>query len=294
LPAPCVALLVRCLDNCLVTESHWQGRIERAQALASQYQFAAEILAFYIHVARFQENLHQELSQVLQSPASLPVSMDRELGQAELAELTPRFDSFLSLGATHGPEQMASLCRELSARGPKFWVGLLNMSWTAHTASDAQGLLSLAFLQPYAQLIRSRSSSRSSPLSRSSARPNQHTHALCPFCRRKPAVGVLRQQGDGGARSLICSFCSAEWEFRRLVCPGCGEEDDKKLPLFTTDDFTNIRVECCDSCKTYLKTVDLTKDGRAEPIVDELASAPLDLWARDRGYAKLQNNLLGM
>ena len=47
-------------------------------------------------------------------------------------------------------------------------------------------------------------------------------------------------------------------------------------------------------CKTYIKSIDLTKNGRAEPLVDELASAPLDLWAREHGYAKLQNNLLGI
>jgi len=52
-------------------------------------------------------------------------------------------------------------------------------------------------------------------------------------------------------------------------------------------------VECCDSCKTYIKTIDLTKNGRAEPVVDELASAPLDLWARERSFAKLQSNVLG-
>ena len=100
--------------------------------------------------------------------------------------------------------------------------------------------------------------------------------------------------GDGGARSMICSFCFAEWEFRRIVCPGCGEENDKKLAVFTASDFDYIRVECCDSCKTYIKTVDLTKNGRAEPMVDELASAPLDLWAREHGYAKLQTNLMGI
>jgi formate dehydrogenase maturation protein FdhE len=53
-------------------------------------------------------------------------------------------------------------------------------------------------------------------------------------------------------------------------------------------------VECCDACKTYIKSVDLTKNGHAEPLVDELASAPLDLWAREHGYARLQNNLMGM
>jgi len=30
----------------------------------------------------------------------------------------------------------------------------------------------------------------------------------------------------------------------------------------------------------------------ADPVVDEIASIPLDLWARERGYAKLQANLM--
>lgn len=93
---------------------------------------------------------------------------------------------------------------------------------------------------------------------------------------------------------MICSFCLAEWEFRRIVCPGCAEENDKKLAVYTAAEFDYIRVECCDSCKTYIKTIDLTKNGRAEPLVDELASAPLDLWAREHGYAKLHANLLGL
>lgn len=73
---------------------------------------------------------------------------------------------------------------------------------------------------------------------------------------------------------------------------GWGEQTEQKLSVFTAGD--NIRVECCDSCRTYIKTIDLTKDGHAEPIVDEMASAPLDLWAQERGYVKLHPNLLGI
>jgi formate dehydrogenase maturation protein FdhE len=40
--------------------------------------------------------------------------------------------------------------------------------------------------------------------------------------------------------------------------------------------------------------VDLTKNGLAVPLIDELASVPLNLWARENGYTKLQLNLLGM
>ena len=93
---------------------------------------------------------------------------------------------------------------------------------------------------------------------------------------------------------MVCSFCLAEWEFRRIVCPGCGEENDKMLPVFTANEFDFIRVECCDTCKIYIKGMDLTKNGRAEPLIDELATTPLDLWAQEHGYAKLQSNLLGM
>jgi FdhE protein len=261
--------------------SPWRRRILRAQELAGQYPFAAEILGFYVQVARFQEDLHHGLSAA--SPRQ-SVSINPELTSTELAELGSRLEPFLSLAEEHGPKPLAEFSRELRARGHNFWSELLKAGWIAHSPSGAQELLAQAFLQPYAELLRSRAQ----------LRPSQTMYALCPSCNRKPVLGVLRQMGDGAARSMICSFCLAEWEFRRIVCPGCAEENDKKLPVFTASDFNHIRVECCDVCKTYIKSVDLTKNGRAEPLVDELASAPLDLWAREHGYAKLHRNLFGM
>ncbi|PYU36148.1 MAG: formate dehydrogenase accessory protein FdhE, partial [Acidobacteria bacterium] len=56
----------------------------------------------------------------------------------------------------------------------------------------------------------------------------------------------------------------------------------------------HMRVEACDTCKTYINTVDLTKNGLAIPVVDELAALPLGLWAQENGYTKLQSNLLGI
>jgi FdhE protein len=50
-------------------------------------------------------------------------------------------------------------------------------------------------------------------------------------------------------------------------------------------------VEACDSCRHYLKAIDLTLDGLAVPEVDELASVALDLWAAENGYTKLAPNL---
>ena len=264
-----------------MTTSPWRRRIERAEELASEYPFAGEILGFYIPIAHFHEDLFCRLSKALPQKSS---SVFEELSPSELSALSSSFDSFFVMIEEHGPEALIELSRELRARGQPFWSELLKAAWSSPSSSTAETILALAFLQPYAELLRIGASLRAS----------QHSYALCPFCARKPTFGALRPMGDGAARSLICSFCLAEWEFRRIVCPGCGEENEKKLAVFTATGFDYIRVECCDVCKTYIKSIDLTKNGRAEPLVDELASAPLDLWAHERGYAKLQTNILGM
>lgn len=261
--------------------SPWQQRIHRAQDALAQYAFSSEILKFYMNIAGFQEDLHRRLGSVFQSPEGLG---NGRLGDTELYELGRHFDSFLRLSETDGPDALASLSRKLRVRGDGYWHDLLQNAWEVSSPSDAQGFLAWAFLQPYAELRRSRASGP----------PSDSARALCRFCNRRPAVALLRPLGEGSARSLVCCFCLAEWEFRRIRCPACGEENDRKLPVFTGPDFDYIRLGCCDTCKTYIKTIDLTRNGHADPIVDDLASTPLDLWARDRGYARLQPNFLGL
>jgi hypothetical protein len=118
--------------------------------------------------------------------------------------------------------------------------------------------------------------------------------ARCPACGSKPAVGVLRGEGDGAKRGLMCSLCALAWPYRRLICPHCGEEDKTKLPVYTAAGIDHIRVEACDTCHTYLKSVDLTKDGFAVPEVDEIATVALNLWADENDYIKIETNILGM
>ncbi len=54
-----------------------------------------------------------------------------------------------------------------------------------------------------------------------------------------------------------------------------------KLPVYVAAELPHIRVEACDTCRHYIKTVDLTKDGHAVPVVDELAAMALSLWAQE-------------
>jgi len=118
--------------------------------------------------------------------------------------------------------------------------------------------------------------------------------STCPSCGSKPVVGVLRGEGDGAKRALICSLCGSEWPYRRLICANCGEEDKNKLPVYIAAQIDYVRVEACDTCHTYLKSVDLTKDGFAVPVVDEIATVALNLWADENGYTKIETNVLGM
>lgn len=258
----------------------WQRRIARAEKLGAQFTYAAEILRFYTAIARFQERLAAEIRELTAGTGS--VSLMEPLP----THLTGRFADFLRLVEHQGPEPLKQDARDLQNANASSRVECLTTFWRREEPGmpdrGSYDFFARAFLQPHAMNLRESSGFRwSGP-----------TPFVCPFCKRKPGAGVLRPLGEGGQRSLICSFCLAEWEFRRIVCPGCGEEDHAKLPVYSADDLEHVRVEACDSCRLYIKTIDMTKSGLADPVVDEMASIPLDIWAQEHGYAKLQRNLL--
>jgi FdhE protein len=117
---------------------------------------------------------------------------------------------------------------------------------------------------------------------------------LCPMCGSEPAMARLAH--DDGRRILACSLCRTEWVFDRLRCPFCenGEqavgipEDDKTQPrlrYFTVADDETHRVDCCDRCQRYLKTVDERVSGRPANLwIEEVITAHLDVLAGEQGY----------
>jgi FdhE protein len=116
----------------------------------------------------------------------------------------------------------------------------------------------------------------------------------CPWCRKAPQVGCLKPQGDGLAFQIVCGLCLRAHAFPRSQCIGCKEVSEKKLSTLTAPDFPHLRMQTCDSCMAYLLIVDLSRDAMAIPEVDELAGLPLDLWAIEHGYQKLQPNMAGI
>lgn len=260
-------------------KNEWQRRSDRARQLASQHPPAAEVLRFYAAVADVQQNLWSEIAATAFASSGFGAPLPDSL--------IPSFVSFLAKISQDAPPRTARAAEDLRTRPALPHSSILNTLWQGSGSTleaGASDFLARAFLQPFAVSVRMREH----------AGPARHTPLLCPFCGRKPGLGVLHPQGDGGLRSLICSFCLGEWEFRRILCAACGEENHAKLPIYTAEEFPHVRVECCDTCRCYTKTVDLTKNGRAEPIVDEIAAIPLDLWAQQQGYAKLHRNLMQM
>jgi FdhE protein len=80
----------------------------------------------------------------------------------------------------------------------------------------------------------------------------------------------------------------------RIRCPCCSEEDPTKLPHFQTDAYPAARIEVCETCARYVKSIDLTLDARPIPEVDDLLSIALDLWAGEQGFTRIEPGLAGI
>jgi formate dehydrogenase accessory protein FdhE len=266
----------------------YDARIRRAERLSAEHPFATEFLDFFRHVASFQKNLRANINSPSAGikPTSVPGQELR--GPLDLTVVLPHFRGFLSVIEKQGPPALSESARQFSQLPSDSWIASLQSYWELAGKFDQQvgafaQFIPRAFLQPYAEFR----------AERTPAAPLVVTTRVCPLCGARPLLGVLRPEGDGGKRFLLCSFCAQEWEFRRILCPTCGEEAEAKLPVYVAEQFPHIRVEACDTCKFYLRTIDLTKDGHAIPVVDDLAAVPLSLWAEEHGYTRIQGNLLG-
>ena len=266
--------------------TEYDARIRRAESLRLRHSAATEFLEFYGHVASFQKRLRANIAAEEVKPGSPPPPELR--AELDVTVLLPHFRGYLSVVEECAPAALAESARQFALLPSESWIASLQAYWQCAGRYDQQvgafaQFLPRAFLQPYAE-FRAALVTRVTPVV---------TTRLCPLCGSRPLLGVLRPEGDGAKRFLLCSFCSQEWEYRRILCPTCGEEAEDKLPVFVAEDSPHVRVEACETCKFYLRSIDLTKEGNAIPLVDDLAAIPHTLWASGQGYSRLQPNLLG-
>jgi formate dehydrogenase accessory protein FdhE len=262
----------------------YEARIARARELQAAYPFASDILGYYAEVCAAQEELRRNLEAALAQDHGRPGGPRERLN---LDLVLPRLAAVLERVAPASPLPIRSFMEDFLKDRSRSKAALETYvregGRDEPTQEAREELVCRILVAPYAELLAA---------SGDGALLAPGTN-LCPRCSGRPVAGVLRAEGDGGKRFLLCAFCGSEWEFRRICCAYCGETEEKSLPVFVAQAFPHVRVEACETCRHCLRTVDLTKDGRAIPLVDDLAAIPLALWAEESGYRRIHNNLLG-
>ena len=262
-----------------------QGRFEqraaRAEALAEAPSSGREPLRFAAGLFRAQG---RAAAGVLEQHARAPLSgaLDRDLPRVEAP-----LRSVLRFLAESGPVALRETAAGRAAEPPDFFGARLRTAWTGGP-EERQDFLSHAVLRAYAEALVNAGVELDRPRTPGSGR--------CPACGAPPSISFRRSMAssDGAARFLGCGLCGTEWQTNRIRCPSCGETDPQRLSGWQSETHPAARVEACETCHRYVKSVDLGLDGRAVPEVDELRSLSLDLWAMERGYVRLEPGLAGL
>jgi len=258
----------------------WDKQIDRADYLAANARGSKELVTFYAQLLRAQAAIYESF----RSRRDWLPSGDLE---NDLAVVQSSMIGLLECVGRHGPESLASEAQALLAAAPDVVSEELLDYW--RNPSDTK-FFAKSVLQPYLLWMAETSTT---PAGRELAGGER----TCPFCGGKPQVSFLQSKepsAESGNRDLVCANCLCSWEFRRVVCANCGEERPAKIGYFHSPEFDYVRIEACDTCQHYLKGIDLTRLGHAVPLVDEVYAAPLDLWAREHGYTKIELNLVGL
>ena len=251
------------------------GRRLRSQALRERYPFAAEMLTLY------EALLDAQLNCGIPDFTSGATASAIAVYAAE--EMMPRV---VEATSAHGPAHLAAAVSERFALG-----GLVDITarWlTDDELSPVDRYLGRAATQPVLEALGGAAS----------IWPEQpEDERRCPVCGGLPQLAYFEVSGEAlvtGPRRLLCARCSNAWTAQRLTCISCGEQSSARLPVFREkDNFPHVRVDGCETCKRYVLTIDLLKDIRAVPVVDELAALPLDLYAQESGLTKIMPNVLG-
>lgn len=111
---------------------------------------------------------------------------------------------------------------------------------------------------------------------------NNYTANTCPVCGRHAGTAFFKHTKRGRQRFLHCDHCGTEWTFKRIGCPYCDNIDQKKMSIKDSADETDMRVDLCHKCMSYIKTYigqDDTGIGK-----EGWASIHLDILMKETGF----------
>jgi FdhE protein len=274
----------------------WATRRARALRLAAEIPHAAEILTTYAALTQVQERI------AAQVPVEPWLTVARGTGdpllrldRLPLEEVLPLYSRFLEEMRDVGTAVMKEQVEGLLTAAPSDRRALLA---DAVSTPDAAPFHARAFLEAIATTLATAVAAdlrlradedRGTSVEQVAPAPR------CRVCGGAPVVATLRDHaGALGARALLCGICGSERRIPRLTCAHCGETDAEHLRVHAPDSVPHVRVDECRTCRRYLKCVDLRRRGDAVPLVEELATVELDLWAGEQGLTKTHTNVLGL
>ncbi len=259
--------------------SDFERRAARAELLLRDAPAAEGPLRFAAGLYRIQGRIAASL-EADHGEARLMGRLDEDVDR-----LLPRLSPVIEYAAREGPPLLSEQARARQGDLPSTARTRLLVYW-AGDRSSSEDYLSRAMLRPYVEFLRS--------VNRAPDRV--HRQGQCPFCGGSPWISARRDASmmEGARRMLACALCGGEWLFGRILCPACFEGDPAKLPSFQSEKHATVRVEACETCNRYVKSIDLSEDARPIPEVDDLVSLSMDLWAVDQGFTRIEPGLAGL
>jgi Protein involved in formate dehydrogenase formation len=281
--------------------SPWASHRRRAEVLRERHPFAAEVLSLYLVLLDVWEDGWDIARADRPAPRGLPHwAADRMLPRVVKAT------------EAAGPEPLAVAARDLLEAG-RLEESLAGWLAGAELA-PVERYLARASLRPPLEALGADAGTACAD------DPSPRSARRCPSCGGPPQLSFRSRAEDrlvSGRRHLACARCGQNWSYSGSTCPSCGEMSasartvfaerrggpvvgpDREVPEATgivpadAPTFPHLRIDSCASCQRYLIDVDLGRDARAVPEVDELAAVPLDLYATDQGLSKITPNLMG-
>jgi len=256
--------------------SPWADRRRRTRQLLERHAFADQILRLYSALLDVQERAFLAALRDRPEPATLAPYVARHV-TAGVVEAT----------ALAGPPALAATLRDGVEEAAA--VGMIAAWLAGERQPPVDEYLARAATAPVLEAL--------GPVARAACRRSDGDSG-CPRCGGPPQVSCLPEAGESlvsAPRVLLCGRCAESWVHPRMTCAGCGEQTTARLPIFAdAEQFPQLRADACETCRRYLITVDVRKDPEAVPIVDELVALPLDLYAQERGFAKILPNLMAI
>ena len=256
----------------------FEKRASRAEALSASAPAVAEPLVFAAKLFRLQSRLAAAVASRHEEAPFSGTAVD-------IPRIVDLLAPLLAFAAADGPPELAEAAAGRAKDDPAAAVSRLRVYWEGEREAQ-DDYLSRAFLRPFAEVL--------AGAGIAAERPRHEGH--CPACGSAPIVSYRRElpESNGGARFLVCGLCGTDWPFNRIRCASCQEEDPAKLPSLRSDVHKNVRIEACETCRRYVKSLDLTLDARPLPEVDDLVSLAMDLWAIEEGWTRLEPGWAGI